>query len=88
MLHAAVDAFLDTVTEREFDSTLLALLQAQGFHDIHFIHGGYEFGKDVIAKRADLVTGVIHQYAIQSKAGDIGTTEWRAVRPQIDEASY
>lgn len=88
MLHAAIGAFLDTVTEREFDPTMLAVLSAQGFHDIHFIHGAFEFGKDVIAKRRHPETGVVEQYAIQSKAGDIGQGEWRAVRPQLEEAGY
>lgn len=88
MLRAAIAAFLDTVTEREFDPVILALLSAQGFRDVHFIHGSFEFGKDIIAKRADPDTGVLHQYAIQSKAGNIGLPEWRAVRPQIDEAGY
>ncbi|WP_168443163.1 restriction endonuclease [Microbacterium sp. K35] len=88
MLHAAVGAFLDTVTEREFDPTVLAVLTVQGFHDIHFIHGTFEFGKDVIAKRRHPETGVIEQYAIQSKAGDIGQGDWRAVRPQLEEAGY
>ena len=51
MLDDAVDSYLDSVTERAFDEPLLALLRAQGFVDIHLVHGGFEFGKDVIAKR-------------------------------------
>lgn len=88
MLHTAVAAFLDSVTEREFDPTILALLAEQGFHDIHFIHGSFEFGKDIIAKRMDPATGVTAQYAIQSKAGDMSQADWRAVRPQLEEAEY
>ncbi|NJI58612.1 restriction endonuclease [Microbacterium oxydans] len=88
MLDAAIGDFLDTVTEREFDPVIIALLAARGFHDIHFIHGSFEFGKDIIAKRADPDTGIVHQYAIQSKAGDLGQHEWRAVRPQLEEAEY
>lgn len=88
MLHETIGVFLDSVTEREFDPVLLALLAAQGFQDIHFIHGGFEFGKDVIAKRADPITGELRQYAIQSKAGDIGQATWRTIRPQIEEAEY
>ncbi|MGL5823367.1 MAG: hypothetical protein ACRCYU_00660 [Nocardioides sp.] len=88
MLRDVVATFLDTLTEREFDGPLLALLASRGFTDIHLIHGGFEFGKDVLAKRADPMTGEVRQYAIQSKAGDIGQTEWRAVRPQLEESEY
>lgn len=88
MLDAAIADFLDTVSEREFDPVIIALLSARGFYDIHFIHGAFEFGKDIIAKRVDDETGVVHQYAIQSKAGDLGMPEWRAVRPQLDESEY
>lgn len=88
MLHGVVGVFLNSVSEREFDPVVLALLAARGFVDVHFIHGSYEFGKDVIAKRPDPVTGALQQYAIQAKAGDIGQPEWRAVRPQLDEAGY
>lgn len=88
MLDAAIADFLDTVTEREFDPVVIALLSARGFYDIHFIHGAFEFGKDILAKRADDETGIVHQYAIQSKAGDLGMPEWRAVRPQLEESEY
>jgi hypothetical protein len=88
MLRAVVENFLKSLTEREFDGPLLAILSSQGFFDIHFIHGGFEFGKDVIAKKVDAQTGVVRQYAIQSKAGDIGAPEWRAVRPQLEECEY
>ena len=40
-----------------------------GFHDIHFIHGNIEFGKDFIAKRTE--DNRVIQYAFQSTAGDI-----------------
>ena len=96
MLRDVVAGFLDTVTEREFDAPLTALLSAQGFTDVHFLHGAFEFGKDFIAKRprppsgaadnGDSGSWVMHQFAIQSKAGDLGLQEWRAVRPQLDEA--
>lgn len=88
MLDATIGSFLKTVTEREFDPVIIALLAARGFYDIHFIHGAFEFGKDIVAKRADPKTGKVHQYAIQSKAGDIGLPEWRAVRPQLEESEY
>lgn len=88
MLRDVVGNFLDTLTEREFDGPLLALLAARGFTDVHFIHGQFEFGKDVVAKRVDTATGEMRQYVIQSKAGDIGQPEWRAVRPQLEECEY
>ena len=96
MLRDVVAGFLDSVTEREFDAPLIALLAARGFTDIHFLHGAFEFGKDFIAKGSkpadgDTGTGepsswLPHQFAIQSKAGDLGLAEWRAVRTQLDEA--
>lgn len=88
MLHAVVTNYLKTLTEREFDAPLLALLASQGFTDIHFIHGGFEFGKDVIAKRLDASGQTLRQYSIQSKAGDLGLSDWRAVRPQLEECEY
>jgi len=88
MLRAVVENFLRSLSEREFDGPLLAILSSRGFFDIHFIHGGFEFGKDVVAKKLDAHTGKIHQYSIQSKAGDIGLSEWRAVRPQLEECEY
>lgn len=87
MLRNVVQNFLDSIGEREFDAPLLAVLAAQGFTDIHFIHGAYEFGKDVIAKRV-CGDGTVKQYAIQSKAGDLTQADWRAVRPQLEECFY
>ena len=88
MLRDVVKNFLESLTEREFDAPLLALLASQGFTDVHFIHGGFEFGKDIIAKRLDPDGSTLRQYSIQSKAGDIGTPEWRSVRPQLEECEY
>jgi hypothetical protein len=86
MLDGVVDRYLQGVSEREFDMPLMALLVSRRFYDIHKLHGAYEFGKDFIAKRED--DGVVYQYAIQSKAGDINQRTWRDVRPQIEEARY
>jgi hypothetical protein len=96
MLRDVVAAFLDSVTEREFDAPLLALLNARGFDDVHFLHGAFEFGKDFIAKglkppnadvgSGDAATWTRHQFALQSKAGNLGLGEWRDVRQQLDEA--
>jgi hypothetical protein len=51
LLDNAVAAFLDSATERAFDEPLLALLRAQGYSDVHLVHGAREFGKDVIARK-------------------------------------
>ena len=96
MLRDVVAAFIDTATEREFDAPLLALLATRQFRDVHFLHGAFEFGKDFIAKgmkppnrdvgSGDPVTWELHQFALQSKASDMGLPAWRAVRTQLDEA--
>lgn len=96
MLRDVIGDFLDSVTEREFDGPLLALLTAKGFHNIHFLHGSFEFGKDFIAqgKKAkyrntgdgDPKEWITHQYALQSKAGNLTLGAWQEVRLQLDSA--
>jgi hypothetical protein len=80
LLDVVVGNFLDSVTEREFDPALLALLRSQGFDDVHLIHGQFEFGKDAIAKGGEPRS----QHSIQSKAGNIGLADWTAMRGQLD----
>jgi hypothetical protein len=82
MIAAVVGSYVDSLTEREFDAPFMALLQFHGFRDIHFLHGPFEFGKDFIAKRDE--DGIHYQYAFQTKAGDIGLSEWSQCRGQID----
>ncbi len=82
MLADAIGNYVNSLTEREFDAPFTALLRLHGFTDIHFLHGPFEFGKDFIAKR--LEDGVEYQYAFQTKAGDIGISEWNQCRGQID----
>jgi HJR/Mrr/RecB family endonuclease len=65
MLEDALDAYLESVSERAFDEPLLAVLRSEGFADVHLVHVRAEFGKDVIAKRDG------QQWAFQSKAGNI-----------------
>jgi Restriction endonuclease len=86
MLDDVLDAYLASVSERDFDAPLMALLRAAGFFDIHHTHGAFEFGKDVIAKRVD--DGQTIQYALQSKAGNLNLKEWREVRQQLDDIRY
>jgi hypothetical protein len=83
MLDAAIASFLDSLSEREFDEPFKALLRADGFRDIHFVHGHAEFGKDFIAKR-DGNAGE-EQWVFQTKAGDVGQGDWREIRGQLDE---
>ena len=82
MIADVAGSYLDSLEEREFDKPFLALLRSVGFSDIHFLHGSFEFGKDFIAKGPD--QGAPAQFLFQTKAGDIGVTDWRACRGQID----
>ncbi len=84
MNRAGVSRFLETVSERDLDRPLLALLHLEGYFDIHLTHGTAEFGKDFIAKK--VVNGEIRQFALQSKAGNLSQSGWRDVRPQLVEA--
>jgi len=83
VLEGVVAAYLESLSEREFDVPFMALLRHDGFYDVHLLHGQYEFGKDFIAKRDD--AGEQHQYAFQTKAGDLTASDWTKIRPQIDE---
>jgi hypothetical protein len=82
MIADIVGSYLDTVEEREFDAPFMALLRSLGFYDIHFLHGSFEFGKDFIAKQ--IVDDTAVQYVFQTKAGNLGLTEWSGCRGQID----
>src|SRR5229473_6477803 len=82
MIADAIGNYLDNLEEREFDAPFMALLRAMGFHDIHFLHGAFEFGKDFIAKRTE--AGITSQYAFQTKAGNLGLPAWNECRGQID----
>jgi len=82
LLNDVVANFLGTLSEPEFFDAFAAILRANGFYDVHLLHGIAEFGKDFIAKR--LVDGAPHQYAIQTKAGNINASGWHAVREQIE----
>jgi len=79
LLDDAVAAFLESVPERALDQPLIALLRCSGYHHIRLVHGSSEFGKDIIAQ----LDG--EQWAFQSKAGDIGQGEFRAMKGQLDE---
>ena len=82
MLNDAIASWISGLSERQFDEPVIWLLRGHGFYDIHFTHGTFEFGKDFIAKRNE-PTPV--QYAVQSKAGDIGGGEWSLMLGQLNE---
>ncbi len=77
----AVAAYVESLSERELDAPLIALLYRLGFDRVHLTHGSYEFGKDFIAQRD--VGGKVYQYCLQSKAGDLSIDGWRKVRQQV-----
>lgn len=78
-LDDVLGGYLDSVTEREFDAAFLGILRAEGYSNVHFLHGAYEFGKDFIGRREGV------QYGFQTKAGDIGLGSWRTIRSQVEE---
>jgi hypothetical protein len=81
LLDDAVAAFLDGISiERSFDEPFMALLRAEGFTDIHLIHGLFEMGKDVIARREG------EQWVFQTKAGDVNLASFRDIRNQLYDA--
>lgn len=83
MLENALAEFLESLTERELDEPFRALLHAEGFTEIHFVHGSGEFGRDFIARRED--DGVMTQYSFQNKAGDINANAFRDLRNQLED---
>ncbi len=82
MIADVIGSYLKSLEEREFDFPFMALLRAQGFSDIHFLHGSYEFGKDFIAKKKE--GGSENQFCFQTKAGDLTLSDWGSCRSQID----
>jgi hypothetical protein len=85
VLRDLIERYLDNLeNERAFDATFIALLAAEGYTDIHYLHGPLEFGKDFIAKRnAGTVT---EQWMFQNKPGNVATPEMREVKGQILDA--
>jgi len=83
MLADVLGAFLDSVSEAEFNAPFLGLLRGQGFAKVHFTHGPLEFGKDSIGQK--VTNGTNAQYGFQLKAGDMNLAHWRAARNQIED---
>jgi len=86
LLDDVLAGYLATLTERELDAAFASLLQAAGYWDVHLTHGSTEFGKDFIAK--GLEGDQVCQFMFQTKVGDIGMSDWRGVRAQIDEMRW
>lgn len=78
----AVAGYVRSLTERELDAPLIALLRAREFTQVHLVHGQYEFGKDIVARRFE--DGIETQYCLQSKAGNLNAHSWRELRLQVD----
>mgnify|MGYP000973117433 FL=1 len=81
MLVAAFESWIDSITERGFDEAFLSLLRANGYYDVHFTHGAYENGRDVIAKLTE--NGRTIQCAFQNKAGDVSGAGWDRIFSQL-----
>jgi hypothetical protein len=84
MLASVIAAYVESLGERELDVPFRALLRAEGFFDIAFVHGVSEFGRDFIAKRLDN-DEVVRQYHFQNKAGNINQATFREVRAQLED---
>ena len=82
MIADVIGNYIDSLGERDFDAPFMALIRALRFRNVHYLHGPFEFGKDFIAQKD--IDGVTTQFAFQTKAGDIGSPEWRTSRGQID----
>src|SRR5690554_683031 len=78
-LDDVLGAYLDRVTEREFDPVFLTYLRSAGFTEIHQLLGTYEFVMDFIAGRNDIL------WTFQTKAGDLNQSDWRTLRSQVEE---
>jgi hypothetical protein len=87
VLRNVLEDYLNSIKdERLFDSPFLSLLPAMGFRDVHYTHGGAEFGKDFIAKWVS-DEGESIQYSFQLKAGNTDQPYWRdKVQGQMLEA--
>ncbi len=85
-LEDAVAAYVERLTEREFDAPFISLLHHLGFTQVHLTHGTHEYGKDFVARRIEIDGGqeVEVQWCFQTKAGNINSRQLRVeVQPQV-----
>ncbi|HEU5187884.1 MAG TPA: hypothetical protein VFT87_05290 [Candidatus Saccharimonadales bacterium] len=76
-----VENWLIKAKELTYTVPFAQLLALKGYRILHISKGGsVEQGKDIIAIDKN---GDVHCY--QLKCGDIGTTQWRAIKTEVDE---
>jgi hypothetical protein len=81
MQNRLVENWLIKAGELTYTVPFAQLLALRGYRIIHLSKGGsVEQGKDIIAMDKN---GEVHCY--QLKAGDIGTTQWRSIKTEVDE---
>jgi hypothetical protein len=76
-----VEHWLTNVNELSYQIPFCEVLVAKGFDVVHVsTHGRGEHGKDIVARSR---SGRL--YTFQLKGGDIGLSEWRAIRGEVEE---
>lgn len=81
MQNRLVENWLTKAKELTFTIPFAQLLALRGYRILHISKGGsVEQGKDIIALDKD---GEVHCY--QLKCGDIGTSQWRDIKTEVDE---
>jgi hypothetical protein len=81
MQNRLVENWLIKAKELTYTVPFAQLLALRGYRILHISKGGsVEQGKDIIAIDRE---GEVHCY--QLKCGNIGTTQWRAIKTEVDE---
>jgi hypothetical protein len=81
LIERVIENWLTSVSERGYEIPFCQLLALKGHRVLHLSsHGPQEQGKDIITIAPD---GVACGY--QLKSGNINLTEWRKIRPEIEE---
>lgn len=81
MIERAIENWLTKTNERNYQAAFCQVLMHQG-HKVLFSssHGPMEQGKDIITVAAD------GEYcAFQTKTGNVGLSEWRAIQGEVQE---
>ena len=81
MIERAIENWLIRTNERNYQAAFCQVLMHQGHRVLYSSsHGPMEQGKDIITVGPDAEC-----HAYQTKTGDIGLTEWRAIAGEIQE---
>jgi hypothetical protein len=81
VIERVIENWLDSTTEREYESAFCQVLIALGHRIIHRSkHGPTELGKDLISMDRD---GIVHAY--QLKTGTIDLAKWRDIREEVQQ---